>query len=205
MTARRGPKRLAAGELDELVRPLPAGVRPPRPGPHRLRRPRPPRPAHPGRGRGQRRHLRRPRPHRARRCSGSSPRRSRRRCGRRGASSLVAAACLFVPAIAIGAWLPGSSEALDVAIPDRTRRRCSSRSSRTTTRRRRPSSSRRSCSPNNIQVSLVAFALGSLLCVPGHRHPRLQRRERRGGGAVFVAAGEPGKFFGLIAPTASSS
>ena len=112
----------------------------------------------------------------------------------------VAAACLFVPAIAIGWWLQGSEQALDAAI-DPAQRAALLESEFVDYYSQAPAEQFSTLVlTNNIRVSLVAFALGCLLCVPGIAILAFNGANVGVVGGVFVDAGEPGTFFGHIAP-----
>jgi uncharacterized membrane protein SpoIIM required for sporulation len=113
---------------------------------------------------------------------------------------LVAAACLFVPAVAIGAWLQGSTDALDHVVSP----------SEQVELRESDFVDYYASQPaeqfsllvltNNIRVSLVAFALGCLACLPGVAILAYNGLNVGVVGAVFVDAGDPGTFLGHIAP-----
>jgi uncharacterized membrane protein SpoIIM required for sporulation len=112
----------------------------------------------------------------------------------------VAAACLFVPAIAIGVWLQASPRALDAAI-DPADRVALLESEFVDYYSQAPAEQFSTLVlTNNIRVSLVAFALGSLLCIPGVLILMFNGANVGVVGAVFIDAGEPGTFFGHIAP-----
>jgi len=112
----------------------------------------------------------------------------------------VAAACLLVPAVALGAWVQASPEALDAAVdPDRQAALLESEFV-----------DYYSSAPaeqfsllvltNNIRVSLVAFALGALLALPGALILAYNGVNVGIVGGLFVDAGETSTFFGHIAP-----
>jgi uncharacterized membrane protein SpoIIM required for sporulation len=113
---------------------------------------------------------------------------------------LVAAACLFVPAIVVGAWLQASTDALDTVVSP----------SEQVELRESDFVDYYSSQPaeqfsvlvltNNIRVSLVAFALGCLACLPGVAILAYNGLNVGVVGAVFVDAGDPGTFLGHIAP-----
>jgi len=113
---------------------------------------------------------------------------------------VVAAVCLFVPAIAFGAWLQASPEALDAAIPP-DRQVALLESEFVDYYSQAPAEQFSTLVlTNNIRVSLVAFALGCLLCVPGIAILAYNGLHVGTVGAVFVDTGDPGTFFGHIAP-----
>jgi uncharacterized membrane protein SpoIIM required for sporulation len=112
----------------------------------------------------------------------------------------VATACLFVPAIAIGWWLQGSEQALDTAVSP-SQQVALLESEFVDYYSQAPAEQFSTLVlTNNIRVSLVAFALGSLACVPGVGILAFNGVNVGVVGAVFVDAGEPGTFFGHIAP-----
>jgi uncharacterized membrane protein SpoIIM required for sporulation len=113
---------------------------------------------------------------------------------------LVAAACLFVPAIVVGAWLQASPEALDAAIPP-DRQADLLESEFVDYYSQAPAEQFSTLVlTNNIRVSVVAFALGCLLCVPGVAILAYNGLNVGGMGGLFVDAGEWTTFFGHIAP-----
>jgi uncharacterized membrane protein SpoIIM required for sporulation len=113
---------------------------------------------------------------------------------------LVAAACLFVPALAVGWWLQGSEQALDAAI-DPTQQAALLESDFVDYYSHAPAEQFSTLVlTNNIRVSLVAFALGCLLCVPGVAILAFNGFNVGAVGGLFVDAGDPGTFFGHIAP-----
>lgn len=112
---------------------------------------------------------------------------------------LASAICLFVPAIAVGAWLSVSDRALDVAI-DRETQEALIASEFEDYYSSGPASGFASrVTINNIQVSLIAFALGGLV-VPGAYILASNGINVGMAGGLFIAEGQGGKFFGLILP-----
>jgi uncharacterized membrane protein SpoIIM required for sporulation len=112
----------------------------------------------------------------------------------------VAAAWLFVPAIAIGWWLQGSEQALDAAVSPADRAALLESEFVDYYSQAPAEQFSTLVLTNNIRVSLVAFALGCLLCLPGIAILAYNGLNIGVVGAVFVDAGEPGTFFGHIAP-----
>jgi uncharacterized membrane protein SpoIIM required for sporulation len=113
---------------------------------------------------------------------------------------LVAAACLFVPGVVVGAWVQASPEALDAAI-DPERQVAVLESEFVDYYSQAPAEQFSTLVlTNNIRVSLVAFALGCLLCLPGVAILAYNGLNVGVMGGLFVDAGEPGTFFGHIAP-----
>lgn len=112
---------------------------------------------------------------------------------------LASAACLLVPAMAVGVWVANSDVALDVAIPEETQEALlasefedyysSAPAGQFATR----------VTINNIQVSVIAFALGALV-IPGAFILAYNGMQVGLAAGLFVAEGQAGKFFGLILP-----
>ena len=199
--AAAGLQRLHPRRARRAGRALPAGVGPPVPRPHRLRRPRPHGPPHPPGRPSQRRHLRPAGRGRCRRSATSSRDASRPRCGRAGASWPSAPRCCCVPALAVGVWLA---------------------TDRRGARRRRPRGGARGVPRGGLRGLLLVRA-GRAVRHRGHRqqHPGGVPRLRRAAsscacpprrcscfnganvgvaGGLFAAAGRAPKFFGLILP-----
>lgn len=113
---------------------------------------------------------------------------------------LVAAASLFVPAIAVGWWVQGSEAALDAAI-DPGQQAALLESDFVDYYSQAPAEQFSTLVlTNNIRVSLIAFALGCFLAVPGVAVLAYNGFNVGTIGGLFVDAGDPGTFFGHIAP-----
>lgn len=113
---------------------------------------------------------------------------------------LVAAACLFLPAIAVGWWVQGSDQVLDAAIaPDQQVAMLESEFVDYYSQAPAEQFSTLVLT-NNIRVSLVAFALGCFLCLPGIAILAFNGFNVGAVGGLFVDAGDPATFFGHIAP-----
>lgn len=113
---------------------------------------------------------------------------------------VVAAAALFVPALAVGAWLQASPEALDAAIaPERQVALLESEFVDYYSSAPAEQFSTLVLT-NNIRVSLVAFALGCLVVAPGVLILATNGYHVGLIGGLFVDAGESGTFLGHIAP-----
>ena len=113
---------------------------------------------------------------------------------------VVAAAWLFVPAVVVGWWLQGSEQALDAAVSPADRAALLESAFVDYYSQAPAEQFSTLVLTNNIRVSLVAFALGTLLCLPGLAILAYNGFNVGVVGAVFVDAGEPGTFFGHIAP-----
>jgi uncharacterized membrane protein SpoIIM required for sporulation len=114
--------------------------------------------------------------------------------------ALAAAACLFVPAIAMGAWLANSDEALDVAIPRDQQENLVASEFEDYYSSAPASQFSTAVLVNNIQVSIMAFALGVLGCLPTAALLVYNGLHVGILGGLFVAEGRAGTFFGLILP-----
>lgn len=112
---------------------------------------------------------------------------------------MASVACLFVPAIAIGAWLANSEQALDVAIPQRTQDALIASEFEDYYSSGPASHFSALVTVNNIQVSAVAFALGGLV-LPGAALLAYNGVNIGMSAGLFIAEGQGGKFFGLILP-----
>ena len=203
--AERGPRRMAPGEVDELVQLYQQVSGHLALRPHRLRRPGPPRPPQPDRRRRQRRHLRpagadgrldRPLLHgdvprhrldlplgdrRGGRLPARSGDRRRRLAGELGRPPSTSPSRR---ATAGGATSPSEFEDYYSPAP------AEDFASQVTI--------------NNIQVSVYAFALGALATLPGAALLAFNGVNLGAAGGVFADAGQLGKFFGLIDPARSA-
>jgi uncharacterized membrane protein SpoIIM required for sporulation len=112
---------------------------------------------------------------------------------------MASAACLFVPAIAIGVWLANSERALDVAIPQSTQDALIASEFEDYYSSGPAGHFAGRVTVNNIQVSFIAFALGTLV-VPGVVLLGYNGINVGQAGGLFVSEGEGGQFFGLILP-----
>lgn len=110
-----------------------------------------------------------------------------------------AAACLFVPALAIGSWVATSDAALDVAIPEDVQAALIASEFEDYYSSSPAASFSTQVTVNNIQVSVIAFALGALL-IPGAVILGVNGINLGVTGGLFVAEGQAGTFFGLILP-----
>jgi uncharacterized membrane protein SpoIIM required for sporulation len=112
---------------------------------------------------------------------------------------LAAAACLLVPALAVGTWLANSDAALDVAIPRETQEALLASEFEDYYSSAPAASFASMVTVNNIQVSVLAFALGALV-IPGVFILAFNGVNIGAAGGLFVAEGQAGTFFGLILP-----
>jgi len=112
----------------------------------------------------------------------------------------AAAALMFVPALALGAWLSTSDRALDVAVPKEEQNALLETQFEDYYKSAPAAEFSTAVLVNNIRVSFLAFALGVFLCV-GTAFILFQNGLNIGvAGGLFVHAHQAGKFFGLILP-----
>lgn len=112
----------------------------------------------------------------------------------------VSAALLLVPAIVIGAWLASSDEALQASGPDAVREAYVQEDFEAYYSSAPAGQFATQVTVNNIQVSILAFAAGALLCVVT-AYVLISNGANIGVAAgMFAAAGQQPKFYGLILP-----
>lgn len=112
----------------------------------------------------------------------------------------ASAALLFVPAIAIGAWLANSDEAMEAAWPDELRTAMVEREFEDYYSSGPAAGFAAEVQTNNIQVSFLAFALGALLVVPAAVVLVINGQNVGYAAGLFHYVGEWEKFYGLILP-----
>jgi uncharacterized membrane protein SpoIIM required for sporulation len=112
----------------------------------------------------------------------------------------ASAALLLVPALVMGVWLATSDAAIDASAPDAVREAYLQEDFEAYYSSQSASAFASQVTVNNIQVSLTAFAMGILLCVPTVMLMVLNGANLGVAGGLFADAGELGKFFGLILP-----
>lgn len=112
----------------------------------------------------------------------------------------VAALLTFGPALAIGSWLSVSDRAVDVSAPAAVREAYLEEDFEAYYSSEPAAQFATSVTVNNIQVSIIAFALGIGLCV-GTAYVLVNNGALLGlAGGLFHASGEAAKFWGLILP-----
>ncbi|MEO7557303.1 MAG: stage II sporulation protein M [Acidimicrobiales bacterium] len=112
----------------------------------------------------------------------------------------VAVALLLVPAIAVGAWVATSPEALRVAVPEETQQALLESRFEDYYSSKPAAQFSTQVQINNIQVSFLAFALGIAGGVLTAALLIFNGVNVGVAGGLFWQAGEAGKFFGLILP-----
>lgn len=113
---------------------------------------------------------------------------------------VASAALLLVPAIVMGAWLATSDEALDASGPDAVRAAYVEDDFEAYYSSAPAGQFAAQVTVNNIQVSLLAFAAGALLCVVTAFILASNGAQVGIAAGMFAAAGEQPKFYGLILP-----
>jgi uncharacterized membrane protein SpoIIM required for sporulation len=112
----------------------------------------------------------------------------------------AAAALLLVPAFALAIWMAHSDRALDVAVPRNARDAYTNVAFEQYYSSEPAGAFSTHVLVNNIQVSIAAFALGALLCVPAALLLFVNGAQVGVIAGLFATVGGLGKFFGLILP-----
>ena len=113
---------------------------------------------------------------------------------------LAATALLFVPAIAMGAWLANSETALDAEIPPEAREIAIEEEFEQYYSSAPAGQFATMVFVNNVRVAILAFGAGMLFCV-GTAWVLIENGLLLGRWAgVFLFAGQADRFFGLIVP-----
>jgi uncharacterized membrane protein SpoIIM required for sporulation len=112
----------------------------------------------------------------------------------------VSAALLLVPALAVGAWIATSDEALEASAPDAVREAYLEEDFEDYYSSEPATQFATEVTVNNIQVAITAFATGVLLCLPAALLLAFNGANVGFAGGLFADAGELGRFFGLILP-----
>jgi uncharacterized membrane protein SpoIIM required for sporulation len=113
---------------------------------------------------------------------------------------VVAALLLLVPAFVMGTWLASSDAALEASGPDAAREAYVQDDFEAYYSSAPAGQFATEVTVNNIQVSILAFAAGALLCVVTAWLLVFNGANVGVAGGTFAAVGEQAKFFGLILP-----
>jgi uncharacterized membrane protein SpoIIM required for sporulation len=113
---------------------------------------------------------------------------------------LVSTLCTFLPAVAVGAWIGTSDDALEASTPESVRQAYLEEDFEEYYSSEPAGQFATEVTVNNIQVSLTAFAAGVFLCLGAALLLAFNGVNVGFAAGLFVAAGEAGKFFGLILP-----
>jgi uncharacterized membrane protein SpoIIM required for sporulation len=112
----------------------------------------------------------------------------------------ASALLLLVPAVALGAWLGSSDAAVDALGSEAARQAYLEEDFEEYYSSQPAADFASQVTVNNIQVSLLAFATGILLCLPTAAIMAFNGANLGMAAGLFADAGELGKFFGLILP-----
>jgi uncharacterized membrane protein SpoIIM required for sporulation len=112
----------------------------------------------------------------------------------------VAALLLLVPAFVMGTWLASSDEALDASGPDAAREAYVEEDFEAYYSSAPAGQFATQVTVNNIQVSIIAFAAGALVCVVTAFVLVTNGAHVGVAAGTFAAVGEQSKFWGLILP-----
>ncbi len=113
---------------------------------------------------------------------------------------LVSLLCTLLPAIAVGAWIGTSEDALDASAPQSVRDAYLEEDFEAYYSSEPAGQFATEVTFNNIQVSLMAFAAGIFLCLGAAALLAFNGVNVGFAAGLFVAAGQAPKFFGLILP-----
>lgn len=112
----------------------------------------------------------------------------------------ASAALLLVPAVAMAIWLATSDAAIDATGPEALREAYLQEDFEAYYSSQSAADFTSQVTVNNIQVSLLAFAGGILLCLPSAALMIINGASIGVAAGLFADAGELAKFFGLILP-----
>ena len=113
---------------------------------------------------------------------------------------VASALLLFVPALLMGAWLARSDAALEASAPEALREAYVEDDFEAYYSSTPASQFATEVTVNNIQVGLLAFSTGILLCVPTAFLLVTNGANIGQAAGLFAAVGEQTKFYGLILP-----
>lgn len=113
---------------------------------------------------------------------------------------LAAALLTLVPAFAVGAWIANSDAALDASAPEAVRAAYVEEGFEAYYSSEPASQFAAEVTFNNIQVSITAFAIGILACIPTAGILAFNGANVGVAGGLFHAVGEWDRFWGLILP-----
>lgn len=112
----------------------------------------------------------------------------------------VAALLFYLPAIAVGAWLANSDKAVEAVGPPALREAYLNEDFESYYSSKPASEFAAQVTTNNIQVGFLVFAGGVFLCVPTAILLVFNGANLGVPAGLFAAAGQSGKFYGLILP-----
>lgn len=112
----------------------------------------------------------------------------------------VAALLFYLPAIAVGAWLANSDKAVEAVGPPALREAYLNEDFESYYSSKPATEFAAQVTTNNIQVGILVFAGGVFLCVPTALLLVFNGANLGVPAGLFAAAGQSGKFYGLILP-----
>ena len=113
---------------------------------------------------------------------------------------VIATALFVLPAAGLALWIGNSPTAMDVAVPEAVREAYVSNDFEAYYSSSASGQFASQVTTNNIQVGILAFAAGILLCVPTAWLLVLNGINLGGALGMFIAAAQQPKFWGLIVP-----
>lgn len=113
---------------------------------------------------------------------------------------LISFVLMMGPALAAGVWIANSPAAVDAAAPAAVREAYINREFEEYYESERASQFSSEVFTNNVQVAILAFGSGIAFAIPTAWLLIFNGANVGFAGGLFVYAGEPAKFFGLIAP-----
>lgn len=113
---------------------------------------------------------------------------------------VAAALLLLVPAVVVGAWIGTSDAALEASAPDAVRQAYVEEDFEAYYSSAPAGQFATQVTVNNIQVAILAFAAGALVCVVTAWILAFNGANVGVAGGLFAAVGEQAKFWGLILP-----
>ncbi|HUQ63728.1 MAG TPA: stage II sporulation protein M [Acidimicrobiales bacterium] len=113
---------------------------------------------------------------------------------------IASAALLFIPALALGVWIANSTEAVNATAPAEVRQALIEREFEDYYSSEPAAAFTSKVFTNNVQVAILAFAFGVCFCLPTAFLLIYNGANVGVAAGLFAAAGQQGKFWGLILP-----
>lgn len=112
----------------------------------------------------------------------------------------ASAVLLFVPALALGIWIANSTEAVNASAPVEVRQAMINHEFEDYYSSEPAAAFASKVFTNNVRVAILAFAFGVAFCVPTALVLIYNGAGIGVAAGLFAAAGQPGKFWGLVLP-----
>lgn len=112
----------------------------------------------------------------------------------------ASAVLLFVPALALGVWIANSTEAVNATAPAEVRQSLINHDFEDYYSSEPAAAFASKVFTNNVQVAIMAFAMGVCFCLPTALVLAYNGANVGVAAGLFAAAGQQGKFWGLILP-----